>query len=31
MYNKERFHQAFDGMTPDEVYYGLAHPFAKAA
>ena len=31
MYNKERSHQALDDMTPDEVYYGLPHPFAKAA
>jgi len=31
MYNKERSHQALDDMTPDEVYYGLPHPFKKAA
>ena len=31
MYNKERSHQALDNMTPDEVYYGLPHPFVKAA
>jgi putative transposase len=31
MYNKERSHQALDDRTPDEVYYGLAHPFAWAA
>jgi putative transposase len=31
MYNKERSHQALDDMTPDEVYYGLAHPLAKVA
>ena len=31
MYNKERSHQALDNMTPDEVYYGLPHPFAEAA
>jgi len=31
MYNKERSHQALDAMTPDEVYYGLPHPFKKAA
>ena len=31
MYNKERSHQALDDMTPDEVYYGLPHPFAEAA
>lgn len=30
-YNKERSHQALDNMTPDEVYYGLPHPFAEAA
>ena len=30
-YNQERSHQALDNMTPDEVYYGLPHPFAEAA
>ena len=30
-YNQERFHQALDNLTPDEVYNGLPHPFAKAA
>jgi putative transposase len=30
-YNKERFHQALDNLTPDEVYYGLLHPFVEAA
>jgi putative transposase len=30
-YNKERFHQSLDNLTPDEVYYGLPHPFAEAA
>lgn len=30
-YNRDRFHQALDDMTPDEVYYGLPHPFKKAA
>lgn len=30
-YNKERFHQSLDNLTPDEVYYNLPHPFAKAA
>ena len=30
-YNHERSHQALDSMTPDEVYYGLPHPFAEAA
>jgi len=30
-YNKERFHQALDNLTPDEIYYGLPHPFAEAA
>jgi putative transposase len=30
-YNQERSHQALDNLTPDEVYYGLPHPFAEAA
>jgi putative transposase len=30
-YNHERGHSALDGRTPDEVYYGLPHPFAEAA
>ena len=30
-YSQERSHQALDNMTPDEVYYGLPHPFAEAA
>ena len=30
-YNHERSHQALDNLTPDEVYYGLPHPFAEAA
>lgn len=30
-YNSERSHQGLDSMTPDEVYFGLAHPFAEAA
>ncbi len=30
-YNTERSHQTLDNMTPDEVYYGLPHPFAEAA
>jgi putative transposase len=30
-YNKERFHQSLDNLTPDEVYYHLPHPFAEAA
>jgi putative transposase len=30
-YNQERFHQALDNLTPDEVYYDLSHPFAEAA
>ena len=30
-YNSQRSHQALDDMTPDEVYYGLPHPFADAA
>jgi putative transposase len=31
LYNQERSHQALDNLTPDEVYYGLTHPFAEAA
>jgi putative transposase len=30
-YNQERFHQALDNLTPDEVYYDLPYPFAEAA
>ena len=30
-YNHDRPHQALDNLTPDEVYYGLPHPFAMAA
>jgi putative transposase len=30
-YNQERFHQALDNLTPDEVYYGLSYPLAMAA
>jgi len=30
-YNRDRFHQSLDNLTPDEVYYGLPHPFAEAA
>jgi len=30
-YNHERGHSALDDRTPDEVYYGLPHPFAEAA
>lgn len=30
-YNTERSHQALDDQTPDEVYYGIPAPFAKAA
>jgi putative transposase len=30
-YNRDRFHQSLDNLTPDEVYYGLSHPFAEAA
>ena len=31
LYNQERSHQALDNLTPDEVYYGLPHPFAETA
>jgi putative transposase len=30
-YNHERFHQALDNWTPDEVYYDFPHPLAEAA
>lgn len=30
-YNCERSHQALEAKTPDEVYYGLPHPFPMAA
>lgn len=30
-YNHKRPHQSLLDCTPDEVYYGLPHPFAKAA
>jgi putative transposase len=30
-YNQERGHSCLEDRTPDEVYYGLAHPFAEAA
>jgi len=30
-YNSQRSHQGLDDMTPDEVYFGLPHPFAQAA
>jgi transposase InsO family protein len=30
-YNHERGHSSLDDRTPDEVYYGLPHPFADAA
>ena len=30
-YNHERCYSALDDRTPDEVYYGLPHPFAEAA
>jgi len=30
-YNYDRGHSALDDKTPDEVYYGLPHPFEQAA
>ena len=30
-YNHKRPHQNLNDCTPDEMYYGLPHPFAKAA
>ena len=30
-YNHERGHSSLDDRTPNEVYYGLPHPFAEAA
>jgi putative transposase len=30
-YNHDRGHSSLDDRTPDEVYYGLPHPFAQAA
>ena len=30
-YNRERFHQALDNRTPDEVYNNFSHPFMEAA
>jgi putative transposase len=30
-YNLVRGHSSLDDKTPDEVYYGLPHPFAEAA
>ena len=30
-YNRDRGHSALDDKSPDEVYYGLPHPFAQAA
>lgn len=30
-YNEERGHSSLDDRTPDEVHYGLPHPFAEAA
>ena len=30
-YNQERGHSSLDDRTPDEVYYGIPHPFAEAA
>jgi len=30
-YNQDRAHRSLDNQTPDEVYFALPHPFAKAA
>ena len=30
-YNQDRGHSSLDDLTPDEVYFGLPHPFAEAA
>ncbi len=30
-YNCDRGHSALDDRTPDEVYFGIAHPFSRAA
>lgn len=30
-YNRDRGHSALDDRTPNEVYYGLPHPFAQVA
>ncbi|QCQ22309.1 transposase [Desulfoglaeba alkanexedens ALDC] len=30
-YNHDRAHSALDNRTPDEVYYGVSHPFTEAA
>jgi putative transposase len=30
-YNADRSHQGLNSLTPDEVYFGLPHPFAWAA
>ncbi|MFH1982458.1 MAG: IS3 family transposase [Pseudomonadota bacterium] len=30
-YNRERGHSSLDDRTPDEVYYGLPHPYSEAA
>jgi putative transposase len=30
-YNQERGHSSLDDKTPNEVYYGLPHPYAEAA
>jgi putative transposase len=30
-YNGQRGHSSLDDRTPDELYYGLPHPFAEAA